>query len=189
MKKKWIIISVIFVILIIGLICGISLFIKSFNEDKKQTLQIMENIKEKYKEFSPFIDQFSSKRAEFYTAKDELFYLESINDNREKINILMSDYNKIVMDVDSTSKYLQENCNRKYSSSSVNNTCNLFKQEYEAVMNYYITDLKVYNTLVAEYNNWIIDNGLTYEPLVEQKLSFYSDYIDYDKDGSYLGGK
>lgn len=189
MKKKWIIIITISIILIIGLVVGVILFVKNFNEDKKQTLEIMENIKIKYNEFSPFIDNFSSKRAEFYTAKEELFYLETINDNKEKINTIMSEYDKIVMDVDTISEYLKDNCNRKYSSSSVNNTCNLFKQEYEAVINYYITDLKVYNTLVREYNSWITENKLTHEPLAEQKLSLYSDYIDYDKDGSYLGGK
>lgn len=188
MKKKWIIISVI-VLLITGLTIGGVIFIKEFNEDKKKTLAIMEEIKVKYKEFSPLVEGFSEARTNFYTAKEELFFLESIDGNREAINTMMTDYNNLVMNVHNSSTYLQENCNRKYASSSVNNTCNLFKQGYEAVMNYYITDIEVYNTLVKEYSTWITENSLTVEPLSEQQFSLYKDYIDYDKDGSYLGGK
>ena len=88
-----------------------------------------------------------------------------------------------------SSKYLQENCDRKYSSASVNNTCDLFKQGYESVVNYYLTDIEMYNKFVDEYNNWLTTNGMTLEPLTKEELSLYNSYIDYDKDGSYLGGK
>ena len=188
MKKKIIIISIV-VLIVLGLIVGGTIFIKNFNEDKEKTLAIMEEIKVKYKDFSPLVESFSEARANFYTAKEDLSFLESINDNREEIDTLMSDYNALVMNVHTSSLYLQENCNRKYSSSSVNNTCNLFKQGYEAVMNYYITDIEVYNSFVQEYNEWITENNLTIEPLSKEQFSLYESYIDYDKDGSYLGGK
>ena len=188
MKKRIIIIGIV-VLIIVGFIIGGAIFIKSFNEDKKKTLVIMEEIKVKYKEFSPLVESFSEARANFYTAKEDLFFLESIDDNREEIYALMSDYNNLVMNIHTSSSYLQENCSRKYSSSSVNNTCNLFKQGYEAVVNYYITDIGVYNSFVKEYNEWITENNLTIEPLSEEQFSLYESYIDYDKDGSYLGGK
>lgn len=189
MKKKWVIISSIIVLIVAILVtCG-TIFVKNFNEDKKKTLVIMEEIKEKYKEFSPLVEKFSEARANFYNGKEELFFLESINDNREAIAALMNDYETLVMNVHTSSAYLQENCDRKYSSSSVNNTCNLFKQGYEAVMNYYMTDIEVYNMLVQEYNEWITENNLAEEPLSKYQFSLYNAYIDYDKDGSYLGGK
>ena len=188
MKKKWIIIIGIIVLLITGLSISGVYFIKSFTEDRKETLAIMEEIKLKYNDFSPLVENFSESRAKFYTAKEDLFFLESINGNREAINTLMTEYNELVMNVHNSSTYLQENCNRKYASSSVNNTCNLFKQGYEAVMNYYMTDIEVYNTLAKEYNNWLTENNLTETPLQEQQFTLYQKYIDYDKDGSYLGG-
>lgn len=188
MKKRIITISAV-ILIVLGLIIGGAIFIKNFNEDKKKTLAIMEQIKVKYKDFSPLVENFSEERAKFYTAKEELFFLESIDDNREEINTLMSEYNALVMNVHTSSAYLQENCDRKYSSSSVNNTCNLFKQGYEAVMNYYITDIEIYNSLAQEYNEWITENDLAIEPLSKQQFSLYESYIDYDKDGSYLGGK
>jgi len=188
MKKKVIMILII-ILVILGLGFGGYIFVKNFTEDQKKTLEIMEKIKEEYKSFSPLVEGFSEARTNFYTAKEELFYLESINDNRGTISTMMTSYNDLVMNVHTSSTYLQENCAREYANASVNNTCNLFKQGYEAVMNYYITDIGVYNSIVTEYNTWLTENSLTFEPLTLQEFTLYESYIDYDKDGSYLGGK
>jgi len=188
MKKK-VIIAIIIILFLAGLVFGGYMFVKDFSEDQKQTLKIMDKIKEKYKDFSPLVEKFSESRTNFYTAKEELFFLESINDNRETINTMMTDYYNLVMEVHNSSTYLQENCAREYSNHSVNNTCNLFKQGYEAVMNYYLTDVEVYNKIVTEYNNWLTENSLTHEPLTMQEFSLYKSYIDYDNDESYLGGE
>ena len=189
MKKKIIIIISILLLLLTGLIIGVVLFIKDFNEDRERTLKIMEEIKAKYNEFSPIVEKFSTERTNFYTAKEELFFLESVQANKETINNMLVNYKQIVIDMHENSTYLQENCNRKYSSSSVNNTCDLFKQGYESVVNYYLTDTDMYNKFVDEYNNWLTTNGMTLEPMTKEELSLYNSYIDYDNDGSYLGGK
>ena len=188
MKKRVIIISLI-IIIISGLVFGGYLFIKDFNEDKEKTLETMNKIKEEYKKFSPLVEKFSDERTNFYNTKEELLFLESINDNREQINLMMADYNNVVLEAHNTSKYLQKNCKREYASHSVNNTCNLFKQGYEAIMNYYKTDIELYNKIVIDYNNWITENLYDIEPLTAIELTLHKDYIDYDNDGSYLGGK
>lgn len=187
MKKIVIIISIILVVL--GLVFGGVVFVKNFNEDQAKTLAVMEQIKEEYNNFSPYVEKFSSERTKFYTETEEMFFLENIDTNREAINQLLVEYNDIVMEAHDKSAYLRENCDRQYASSSVNNTCNLFKQGYEAIINYYITDIDVYNNVVEEYNNWLTENSLEQEPLAEIQFDLYKDYIDYDKDGSYLGGK
>ncbi len=189
MKKKYIIIICVVLVILIGLIVGGVFFVKSFNEDREKTLAIMDKIQEEYKSFSPLVEKFSDGRTYFYTAKEDLFYLESVEANKEAITTMMTNYNILVMDVHNKSEYLQENCDRKYSKATVNNTCDLFKQGYEAVMNYYQTDIKMYNTFVKEYNSWLTENAYTIEPLAEEDFSLYDKYIDYDKDGSYLGGE
>lgn len=189
MKKKIIIIISILLLLLTGLIIGVVLFIKDFNEDREKTLKIMDEIKTKYNEFSPIVENFSKERTNFYTAKEELFFLESVQTNKETIVNMLVNYKQIVIDMHENSTYLQENCNRKYSSSSVNNTCDLFKQGYESVVNYYLTDTDMYNKFVDEYNNWLTTNGMALEPMTKEELSLYNSYIDYDNDGSYLGGK
>lgn len=188
MKKKVIIIAII-ILIILGLALGGYIFVKNFTEDQKKTLEVMEKIKEEYKSFSPLVEKFSEARTNFHIAKEELFFLDSINDNKDTIITMMTSYNNLVMNVHTSSAYLQENCAREYANASVNNTCNLFKQGYEAVMNYYITDIGVYNSIATEYNAWLTENSLTFEPLTLQEFTLHENYIDYDKDGSYLGGK
>lgn len=163
-------------------------FVQNMREDKKQTLAIMEQIKEKYNEFSKMVESFTHKRADFYEMKENAMYLESMQENRADIEKFMSEYELVVLEIHNKNTYLQDNCQRRYSDHRVNNTCELFKQGYEAVMNYYITDLKVYNTIIESYNAWVTENG---EEGFLNKITFslYNDYIDYDNDGSYLGGK
>lgn len=189
MKKKWLIISSIIIVIVIGIITISVVFIKNFNEDREKTLKTMGEIKEKYKEFSPLVEAFSEERTKLYNAKEELFFLETVEENKDAIVNLMVGYNDLVMSVHNSSEFLQKNCMRKYSNASTNNTCTLFKQGYEAVMNYYMTDVAMYNEFVSEYNMWLTENGVELEPLSEQQFSLYDSYIDYDQDGSYLGGK
>lgn len=189
MKKKVIIITSISLIILAAIIIGFILFIKDFNKDKEQTLKIMDEIKIRYNEFSPIVEKFSNERTNFYTSKEELFFLESVDANKETIRTMLTNYKQIVIDMHDSSKYLQENCKRKYSSFSVNNTCDLFKQGYESVINYYLTDIEMYNRFVDEYNNWLTSNSIALEAMTKEELSLYNSYIDYDGDGSYLGGK
>lgn len=189
MKKKLIIFISILVLVITGLVIGVVLFVKEFNEDRKKTLAIMDKIETKYDEFAPLVESFSDGRTYFYTVKEDLFFLDSVEANKEALATLMTNYEILVMDVHNNSEYLQKYCDRKYSKSTVNNTCDLFKQGYEAVMNYYITDIRMYNTFVSQYNAWLAENNSTLLPLEEEELTLYTDYIDYDNDGSYLGGE
>lgn len=186
-KKFLIMAGIIFVVIILTIIF-LWIFVKNIQEDRVQTLKTMENIKEKYKAFSPMVEEFTTKRASFYGMKEEKMYLESIEQNREEIINLMKEYESLVLKVHNDNNYLEENCKRKYSDNRVNNTCNLFKQGYEAVMNYYMTDLKVYNEFVESYNTWAKENE-NETSLDIISFSLYSNYIDYDQDGSYLGGK
>lgn len=187
-KKSKILIGCLIIVLLILLGIFIYNFVKNMEEDKKETLKTMEIIKEKYKTFSPMVEEFTKKRAAFYAMKDEKFYLENIEENQEEILNFMTEYENFVLNVHKQNDYLEKNCQRKYSDNRVNNTCNLFKQGYEAVMNYYMTDLKVYNEFVGSYNTWAKENNIE-NALDIKSFSLYTSYIDYDKDGSYLGGK
>lgn len=188
MNKKLIKYLIIVGIILIIIIVGVVLFIKDFNKDRKETLKVMEKIKTNYKSFSPLIDQFLEKRTNFYNLKEQLMLLEDVETKKMELLNTMTEYENLIIQIDNENKFLKKNCQIKYFDNSVNNTCDLFKQEYEAAMNYYITDINVYNNFVKEYNNWIDENNNGLEKLEKKELTLYKDYIDYDKDGSYLGG-
>lgn len=192
MKKKLnkgniIIICIIsfFVIITIGVI----IFLTSFIKDKEQSEKIVKNIKKEYQVFSESSNNFSKERAEFYSLVNEYFLLEEVNANMDTITTFINEYETLITTINDDSSYLLEYCEYKYADYSAENRCNLFKQGYEAIMNYYLTDINVYNNFVNTYDNYLNENELEYDKLNLIDLKYYKEYIDYDNDGYYLGGE
>ena len=92
-----------------------------------------------------------------------------------------------IQKVEDSARTLKENCDIEYGDVSVSTKCNTFKANYEAAMNYYISDAKLYNQMVDEYDKYNAENGNTYAKVNRAELSIYQDYIDYDKDGECFG--
>lgn len=180
MNKKF----VIFLIIIV-LCFGIFTYVysKELEEDVRETKKVMNQIKEEYKKFNSSVQAFASKREEYYTYRENT-YLEGFAKNTAGWNKLMDDYKETVIDAENNSKFLGKNCNRKYSDATVNNDCTQYKANLEALNNYYITDMKGYNKVVKEYNEYAIDNN--YSLLKKVSLDDMK-YIDLDNDGKYFG--
>ncbi|MBQ9011866.1 MAG: hypothetical protein IJ093_04380, partial [Bacilli bacterium] len=98
-----------------------------------------------------------------------------------------SRYENAIKEVEDSSDVLKENCIVRYADVNVNSKCTNFKVNYEAAMNYFITDIKGYNKTVKQYNQWVSDNNYDYGKLNEGKLVVYKKYIDFDKDGECFG--
>ena len=54
-------------------------------------------------------------------------------------------------------------------------------------MNYYISDVNLYNQMVSEYEKYNTENGGQYPNVNKAEHVIYKDYIDYDEDGEYFG--
>lgn len=184
-KKKWKILLVIFIIL--ALISSFLYFyISSFKVDRAETLVLMKEVNEDYPKFSKNMTEFVNKRNAFYKQKEEI-YLEDIGKNTNTWITFMSDYAKIINVIEDNSKRLKTNCKNDFGDITAKTQCNQFRVNYEAAMNYYITDVKVYNNIVKEYNVWLTNNNSSYKKLEEVSLTLYKDYIDVDGDGEYFG--
>jgi ABC-type Na+ efflux pump permease subunit len=183
MKKKWIILLIV-IILVFAL--AIYLYINSFKEDKKETLKIMKQVNTDYPVFIKATNACVEKRNEFYKQKEDI-YLEEISKNPADWTTLMSEYEELLNQVETSSKRLKKYCKNEFGDITVKTECNKFKANYEAVMNYYITDVKVYNKLVKEYNEWVNTNNSSASKLEKVKLKIYDKYIDFDEDGEYFG--
>ena len=185
MKKVIFIVIIILVILLAGF--GFYLFTKNIKEDKKLTNEMMKKLVKEYDIFDKNIKEFASKREEFYLMQENA-YLQSISENPENWNNFINDYSKIIVDIKNNSKLLDKYCFNKFASVEVNSKCTNYVANYEAAMNYYISDINNYNNnIVKKYNSWLTDNNYEYQKLEEGKLSAYKDYIDYDKDNDYFG--
>lgn len=187
MKKRIIIFSIILLILIIFISIGVNSFIRSFKRDQDETKIILSKIKDYYKDFYNATEMFSNKRTSFYELKEEYGYIEDIDNDPTKLENFMKEYESVVVNVNDKSSFLKGHCNITYSDYYTNNTCKLFLQGYEAVINYFITDVKVYNDLIDGYNEWH-SNDEDFIKLSHYNFNLYDDYIDYDNDGNFLGG-
>lgn len=187
-KKKKIILAILIVLLIcvIGLIAfGVFKFASNIKEDQAITTKKINEISEKYNEFNSSIQAFAALREEIYTSKEEI-YLEEISNNTDYWNTLIDKYAASIKDVEAKAKDLKDDCKIRFADVGTNGRCTNFKANYEAAMNYYITDVKVYNKMVKEYNDWV-GTSSKYSKLEEAKLVVYDDYIDYDGDGDKFG--
>ena len=185
MKKSLMIIGVV-VLIIVVIFIGAWIWVDGLKEDKAATKVKMDEIKEAYPDFNTAVDEFSNLRNQFYTYKEDL-YLETLRDNSEEWNNFINTYMAGIQKVEDSARTLKENCDIEYGDVSVSTKCNTFKANYEAAMNYYISDAKLYNQMVDEYDKYNAENGNTFAKVNRAELSIYQDYIDYDKDGECFG--
>lgn len=185
MKKSLMIIGVV-VLIIVVIFIGAWIWVDGLKEDKAATKVKMDEIKEAYPDFNIAVDEFSNLRNQFYTYKEDL-YLETLRDNSEEWNNFINTYMAGIQKVEDSARTLKENCDIEYGDVSVSTKCNTFKANYEAAMNYYISDAKLYNQMVDEYDKYNSENGNTFAKVNRAELSIYQDYIDYDKDGECFG--
>lgn len=185
MKKSLIIIGIVILIIVIIFI-GAWIWVDGLKEDTAITKEKMDEIKEAYPNFNTAVDEFSSLRNQFYTYKEDLF-LETLRDKAGDWNNFINTYMASIQKVEDSAKVLKENCKIEYGDVSVSTKCNTFKVNYEAAMNYYITDAKLYNQIVDEYDKYNAENGGTFARVNKAELKIYQDYIDYDEDGECFG--
>ena len=185
MKKSLMIIGVVILIIVVIFI-GAWIWVDGLKVDKAATKVKMDEIKEAYPDFNTAVDEFSNLRNQFYTYKEDL-YLETLRDNSEEWNNFINTYMAGIQKVEDSAKTLKENCDIEYGDVSVSTKCNTFKANYEAAMNYYISDAKLYNQMVDEYDKYNSENGNTFAKVNRAELTIYQDYIDYDKDGECFG--
>ncbi len=102
-------------------------------------------------------------------------------------------YETQLTELDNNSSYLKENCGKRYSSSSANKSCNSYYIYLEKTVNLFIGDVKFFSRKVEDYNKWIVEENKSefikekYKELEEYKSSKYTEYVDLNKDDTYLG--
>lgn len=185
MKKSLTIIGVVILVTAIIFI-GAWVWFSELKEDRAVTQEKMDKILEAYPTFNQMVNDFSNLRNQFYSYKEDL-YLETLRDNAEAWNTFMSNYADGIQKVEDSAQVLKENCDLEYGDVKVSTKCTNFKVNYEAAMNYYISDVKLYNQMVSEYEKYNTEGGGKYPVVNKAEYKIYEDYIDYDKDGEYFG--
>ena len=179
--KKAVIISVIFLIFlgVLGFF-GYN-FIKDYQEDVKNTKEIIQKINDEYEKFEKEIVNYNKDLTKLIETLKKSTYVEKIEKNKDEIKNLMENVEK-ELDSISSFKSLNKYCTKKFSDGKTNRNCSSFSKTYEKSVNVYVDVVVVYNDVVKKYNE-LVDESKK----IKSAESKYDNYIDYDKDGTFLG--
>ena len=185
MKKSLKVIGIVFIIIAI-LFALAWIWASGLKEDQKLTKKTMKLILESYENFNNRVEEFSNYRNEFYEMKEDLF-LETLGEQADDWNDFIKKYADSISEVEKASKNLKKNCEIKYGDVNTNSKCTAFKANYEAAHNYYISDIKLYNDMIDDYDKWNKEEGNKYSEVEKGSYPIYKKYIDFYKDGEYFG--
>ncbi len=166
------------IVILLGIIISITLWIKKLNEDSKESLIIMNEIKEIYQSFEKNIDIYNETRTSLATYLEDS-YIEELPKVHSEIISLLSDIEKNLQEDESIIKKLDERCpNKIFQEKEVNNICNSYQIYYEKLVNIYVNDTIKVNKLIGNYNQDRTNPLPEYTPKIKE-------YIDYNKDSVY----
>ena len=183
MKKLSVILFIMgFLLIFSGLGVG---FIADLNKDREATLLRMEDVKNEYRNFSNSVDSFNDIRNSLYLTVFEDVYFDTMASNDMTVKQTFADYETSVNSVSETVKKLSGLCGDIYFfNDSVNEKCSSFSSVYEQIVNAFVTDVRLYNNNILQYNQYQSDlgtNNVLEDYITEKK------YIDYNNDKEYEG--
>lgn len=182
MKKVQVIIII---VVILFTIFGIGLYacktVKSYKNDVKNTKKILNTIKEDYTDFEKQIDPYNKSLTEVITLINKNSYYDKIRKNKSTIDKKLDDITNQVKKI-SSYENLKKYCQKKYADGNATRSCVSFKKTYEKSINIYIDIVVAYNNTI-ENSNELYDDDKD----LEKYESEIKEYLDYDKDGIYLG--
>ena len=188
-NKKGIITVLIILIILVALGLIIYNFYKGYKEDKAKTNELINNINNGYNDFVAGLNDINNKRETVYTNIFKETYYTDMQNNIDSWNTMIDEYSKTIASLDNSSKYLKDNClNIKFYHSEINPKCASFVENYEMVINYYITDIEIYNKNIDSYNIWANENDEDSYTIIDKFVNNnYTEYIDFNNDGVFLG--
>ena len=185
MKSRRIIMGMItlsFVLIISG---GVSSFILGLQKDKEEIYSRISEVNNEFEVFSTNTSVFEKFRDDLYNIVLSNVYYDTMYDEDKNVKNKLSNYENLVDELTKNTKRLNNLCDDVYyPDGKVNTKCNNYKLIYEQVVNYFVSDINVYNDNVRKYNEYQKNNN---SDLRIDKYKTNKVYIDYNKDNEYDG--
>ena len=171
-----------FILIISG---GVSSFVLGLKKDKQEIYNRINDVNDEFEVFSTNTSVFESFRDELYNVVLSNVYYDTMYDEDKAVKNKLSNYENLVDELTKNTKKLDNLCNDVYyPDSKVNTKCNNYKSIYEQVVNYFVSDINVYNENVVKYNEYQKNNN---SDLRVDKYKTTKKYIDYNNDKEYDG--
>lgn len=181
-KIAYILMTLSFIMIISG---EMSQFVINLKADKDATYKRMDDVSNTFENFSANTSVFESFRDDLYNAVLGNVYFETMATTDTIVKNKLSNYENLVDELEKNTKKLDKLCDDVYyPDGNVNNKCYNYKSIYEQVVNYFVSDIQVYNDNIAKYNDYQVSlkSNLKLENYKTDKK-----YIDYNGDKKFDG--
>ena len=137
-------------------------------------------------------EDFSTNTSLFETARDNLYaevlsnlFFDTMLQNDQNVKTLLSNYENMVDEITKQVQGLDKLCNDVYyPDGSVNNKCSNYKVIYEQIVNYFLSDINVYNENIKKFNEY---QKSINSPIALKEYSTNKKFIDYNNDKEFSG--
>lgn len=161
---------------------GFSSFLIELRKDKENTLNLMRVVDDEFEIFSANTSVFESSREDLYAELLEGVVCDQLVLNDVSIKNRLSNYENLVDELSKNVSKLDKLCvDVYYPNSSTNSKCMNYRNIYEQVNNYFVTDIHNYNKNIKICNS----NNSSGTTIKEYKIK--KKYIDYNGDKKYDG--
>ena len=173
-------------------------FTKTYKDEKKEKVleesAIADEIGDVYKTFFDKEEEISKYSEDLNEEMLEyVSFYTTMPDGYKEIYKKVEDYETYVKEVEDISSYLKDKCRERYSSVDANEKCNAYYINLEKTINIHIGIVKYFNTKIDEYNVWTekenesVGSTVKYDKLEKYTSKFYTEYVDLNEDGTFLG--
>ena len=176
----------------------IHLNVQAYKNDKAEKIKnetaIADEIGDVYKTFITKGKDLSTYRDKLLDNMSEYFaYYVNMPDGYQDMIGKIKVYEEKVKETEDISYYLKEKCKTTYSVADANEKCDLYYKNLEKSINVYLGDIEFFNSKIDEYNEWTkVENESVistkeYKLLEKYNSTMFTDYVDLNGDGTYLG--
>ena len=171
------------------------------NNYKESRKKVQEEEKVIADEIGDVYKTFYEKEVDLSTYRDSLLndikefsvFFTEMPDGYGAIIPKVEKYETMITEIEDISVFLSDKCKRRYSQLEANDKCDAYYKNLEKTINIFIEDILVFNAKINDYNEWTETENKsliatrTYDKLGEYKVKKYTDYVDLNDDGTYLG--
>ncbi len=181
-KISYILLAISFVMIISG---GVSSFLMGLRADKELINKRMVDVSNEFEDFSTNTSLFENERDTLYNELLTNLFFDTMQQNDALYKTRLSNYENMVDEITKQVKQLDKLCRDVYyPDSSVNNKCNNYQLIYEQVVNYFLSDINVYNENIKKFNEY---QKSINSVVVLEEYSTNKKFIDYNKDKQFDG--
>ena len=131
---------------------NVQAYVGSITEEQQKLAEIKLNLENKYNEFTNHILEYKELLPTLSGFSDH--YYETIYEARKEYNDIMLQLEEKVESATNEISALEEYCSYTFLEERLNQKCEVYKQNYEALQTSFTNTVEKYNLVIEDYNNW-----------------------------------